>query len=340
MTASALPPRDLTALPVNVWFCGQEGVDTQRQDRYVPASVRAHPGKMRPALARALIENYTRPGDWILDPLSGIGTTGVEAIYLDRNYVGIELEPRFVVLQRQNLRRAKRAGATGWGVVYQGDARRLDAKDGLPQPREPEAANGPIHAVITSPPYGARLQPQNNGSRITRELLRQGRYHRGILPGIYGPGQDNLGNLDSRTQLEQMEHVYAGCYQVLRPGGLLLVVLQPGRQRQHLRALHHETARLCQELGFDFLDELVAVLGRVVAAPARTAHLIPHASFWRRLHVAQHRELGDPITLNQLEYVLVFRKPPGAGVRVPGGSGTHKSGRQAALAGPEPRPAT
>src|SRR4051794_38137987 len=69
---------DLASLPISFWLVGQEVSLVQRRGRYAPASMR-HPGKMLPLLARNLVEEYTKPGDWILDPLSGIGTTGVEA---------------------------------------------------------------------------------------------------------------------------------------------------------------------------------------------------------------------------------------------------------------------
>ena len=53
----------------------------QRHGRYHPESNR-HPGKMLPALARRAIETYSDPGDLVLDPMCGIGTTLVEAIHL------------------------------------------------------------------------------------------------------------------------------------------------------------------------------------------------------------------------------------------------------------------
>ncbi len=50
----------------------------QRKGRYVAEST-AHPASMLPAVAAYAITNYSRPGDLVLDPLCGIGTTLVEA---------------------------------------------------------------------------------------------------------------------------------------------------------------------------------------------------------------------------------------------------------------------
>lgn len=38
---------------------------------------------------------YTNPGDVVLDPFNGIGSTGYEAVKRDRKYVGIELKPEY-----------------------------------------------------------------------------------------------------------------------------------------------------------------------------------------------------------------------------------------------------
>ena len=90
MTRAEQRPRNLADLPLNVWFVGQKGSMRQHGLRYTPESLRAHPGKMLPDLAGRLVEAYSHPGDWILDPLSGIGTTGIEAVHRERNYFGIE----------------------------------------------------------------------------------------------------------------------------------------------------------------------------------------------------------------------------------------------------------
>ncbi|MFN3650385.1 MAG: TRM11 family SAM-dependent methyltransferase [Armatimonadota bacterium] len=335
---SLAPPSrrgDLASLPLNFWLVGQEGASTQRRGRYTPASLR-HPGKMLPALAREILAAYTQPGDWVLDPMSGIGTTGVEALHLGRHYVGIELEPRFAAWQRQNLTLARRQGAAGTGVVYQGDARRLAPEPGsLPEPSTPgSAAGGPIDAVITSPPYGDRLASVRTPSRTMQRLIERGRFGGDIVPGIYGRGAANLGNLPDAEYLREMRAVYAGCLEVLKPGGILAVVIQPGRDRHRLRPLHHETARICVELGFELLDERVAILSRIEAERGRPPTVYAHSHFFKRLAAAHLRDAGYPVSLGQLEYVLVFRKP---GFKRPGvRTGQPKSGLSTALGG-DPR---
>lgn len=319
--------RDLGKLPVNVLLVGQQVSLAQRKSRYVAASMR-HPGKMLPELARQLIAAYTAPGDWILDPMSGIGTTGVEAAHLGRNYVGIELEPRFVGLQKENLVLARQQGATGQTTVLSGDARRLG--DGFADLIGSRSAQ-PIDAVITSPPYGDRLKAHHGTpSPMMQDLVAKGRMRADVIPAGYGTGRTNIGNLPDSAYLHEMRKVYAGCLQVLKPGGILAVVIRPGRDRQRLRPLHYQTADLCVELGFDWIDERLAVLGRIDTTSGDSPRLYNHALFLKRLSIAHLREAGYPISLEQVEYVLVFQKPYAA---TPPDHRIRKSGRQAALAG-------
>ncbi len=89
------PPPTRTGLadevPISVWATAQTSPAAQRKGRFVPEST-AHPAKMLPAIAAHAIRHYTRPGDLVLDPMCGIGTTLVEAIDNGRRAVGIEYE--------------------------------------------------------------------------------------------------------------------------------------------------------------------------------------------------------------------------------------------------------
>lgn len=50
------------------------------------------------------IRLWSNPGDLILDPFAGIGSTGYKAVQLDRRFVGIELKPSYWRVASQNLR--------------------------------------------------------------------------------------------------------------------------------------------------------------------------------------------------------------------------------------------
>src|SRR5256885_9711341 len=50
-----------------------------------------YPARFPPAIARSIIETFSRPGDVLLDPFMGGGTTVVEALSLGRRIIGVDL---------------------------------------------------------------------------------------------------------------------------------------------------------------------------------------------------------------------------------------------------------
>jgi DNA modification methylase len=52
-----------------------------------------YPAKFFPELPRWLIQKYSKPGDVVLDPFMGSGTSNVEAQLLSRHSVGIDIDP-------------------------------------------------------------------------------------------------------------------------------------------------------------------------------------------------------------------------------------------------------
>lgn len=64
----------------------------------------AHFATFPPKLIEPMILAGSRPGDTILDPFSGSGTTGMVALRHDRSYIGLELNPEYVELSRDRIR--------------------------------------------------------------------------------------------------------------------------------------------------------------------------------------------------------------------------------------------
>ena len=88
------------------------------------------------AVAEHIIERYTRPGDWVLDPFCGFGTTSAVAERLSRHGVGFEVD-------------AARAAFAASRVAAPGQVVRARADHAEPEPHPPCAL------LLTSPPYGS-----------------------------------------------------------------------------------------------------------------------------------------------------------------------------------------
>jgi site-specific DNA-methyltransferase (adenine-specific) len=66
----------------------------------------AHPTQKPLQLMERLIVLCSKPGDTVLDPFSGSGSTGVVCVKNGRNFIGIELEAQYVKLSTQRIARA------------------------------------------------------------------------------------------------------------------------------------------------------------------------------------------------------------------------------------------
>ncbi|HXI15181.1 MAG TPA: DNA methyltransferase [Chloroflexota bacterium] len=125
--------------------------DATMRKRLFTTEATAHPAKMHLELARDLFLRYTQPGQTVLDPFFGIGTSLIGAALPEpRNIIGHELEPPFVELARGNWDKIKRRTLLGLPLgdvtILQGDSRHL------PLPTATDA--GVDDSCVSSPPFG------------------------------------------------------------------------------------------------------------------------------------------------------------------------------------------
>ena len=342
----AEPKRDTADIPLAVWPCAQRTSQWQRHGRYLSESNR-HPGKMLPALARHAISAYSEPGDLVVDPMSGIGTTLVEAIHLGRRAAGIELEERWARLADENIGLTRDQGATGSAQVIRGDAR------DLPRLLGTRAAD----LLLTSPPYGdATLGDPNADGGIERCRADRDRAAGGVRAGRHGERPGNVAALPyGRVDLVLTSPPYA-CEvgrldkQAWGKGGDLCPTrarnysadhsnLGHARGRTYLRAMadiYEACAAVLRPGGFlvvvtkdmrrrgalrNLAGDTIALCEQtgllywqhVIAllATIRDGELIPRPSFWQRMQIKRALERGERTHLVCHEDVLVFRKPTG-----------------------------
>ena len=62
-----------------------------------------HPTEKPVSLMMEIVEKFTNPGDLVLDPFMGSGTTGVAAVRLGRRFIGIEKDPRYFAIAGERI---------------------------------------------------------------------------------------------------------------------------------------------------------------------------------------------------------------------------------------------
>ncbi|MGC4864699.1 TRM11 family SAM-dependent methyltransferase [Micromonospora sp. DT53] len=272
---------------LSVWATAQSTGPVQRRGRYVPESVK-HPARMLPAIAAHAVAVYTQPGDLVLDPMCGIGTTLVEAVHAGRDAFGIEYEPQWSNIADANIRHAHDHGASGRASVIRGDATRLMSL-------VPKALTGQVALVVTSPPYG----PTVHG------LVRPGEHGVVKYDDRYNDGEDkgNLAYRDLTGLADGFAEILRGCATLLRPGGAVVVTARPWRKRGELVDLPSAVIAAGLRAGLVPTERCVAFLAAV-----RDGQLVARPSFFQLQQVRKARTSGVPMHLIAHEDVLIFTK--------------------------------
>ncbi|HEV8678759.1 MAG TPA: site-specific DNA-methyltransferase [Stellaceae bacterium] len=101
---------------------------------------KAHPTQKPEALLHRVLLASTRPGDTVLDPFFGTGTTGAVAKRLGRRFIGIEQDPAYVALARRRIAAVRPAAADLVALESRREAPRIPfgslVERGLLQPGE------------------------------------------------------------------------------------------------------------------------------------------------------------------------------------------------------------
>ena len=182
-----------------------------------------HSGKYRgnwsPYVPRNLILRYSKENDWILDQFLGSGTTLIEAKLLNRNAIGIDINPKSISLSKHNLE--FQSPSNPRICIRQGTARDLTfIKDNS------------IDLVCTHPPYA--------------DIIK---YSEGL--------EDDLSFLGYTEFLAAMCDVSRETMRVLKPGGICCVMIGDIRKSGYVKPLGMETMKLFADCGLTLKEIII-----------------------------------------------------------------------------------
>ena len=87
------------------WFIpicsGRERIKTKSGEK-------AHSTQKPEELLKRIIVSTSKPGDLVLDPFCGSGTTGAVAKMLNRDFVGIEKEEKYITVAKERIKKVRR----------------------------------------------------------------------------------------------------------------------------------------------------------------------------------------------------------------------------------------
>ena len=186
-------------------------------------------GNWAPQVPRALIERYSKPGDTVLDPFVGGGTTLIEAWALGRNAIGYDVSDIALEMSRSRLgemeHKAGRESLFGLPDVRveirKGDARRLKG-----------ISKESVDLVCAHPPYGPALR-YTHGNPVDLSIIQ-----------------------DPNAFIHELGKAIARFYEVTKPGGVCAILLGDIRYKGAVYPLGFEAISLSRTAGFR-LQEIV-----------------------------------------------------------------------------------
>ena len=201
--------------------------------------------------------------------------------------------------------------------------------------QKPRRYTRPLDFIMTSPSYEATLQ--GSGADVARKRIAEGRYH-GKRPDVwtspgniagspFGDGYSldhaNIGNMRGAQYWEAMSLTYAECHRVLRPGGIMVLILKGFTRNGQYVDLPAQTQEMCESLGFVHFDtwqrELWSLsFWRILQGTDKEETVVAHRQemFYldiqevKRMKRISNGKLDDRL---RYETVLAFRKPGGEG---------------------------
>jgi hypothetical protein len=218
-----------------------------------------HPARYPEELVADFLRFFTRPGEWVLDPLLGSGATLVACMEEGRNGVGIELSKRYAGICRKRLAEPS-LGLSH--LVFQADARQL-GRTAFWKPIRGSLEGAGLgfkralprfHFAMTSPPYWRMLRASRGGV-LSKHKQR-------IAAGLdehYSDDPADLGNITSYDEfIEATGRVFDGVLRCLMPGRYLVVVMQNQRTPEgEVKPLAWDLARRICKGGLTFQGEKI-----------------------------------------------------------------------------------
>lgn len=175
-------------------------------------------GNWSPYIPRNLILRYSEEGDLILDQFAGGGTTLIEAKLLNRNIIGVDINPESLKLCRSAVKfECDNAGKV---KIKKGDARDLSF---IPDER--------IDFICTHPPYANIIQYSDDT-------------------------ENDLSNYKVQDFLKEMEKVASESYRVLKKDKFCAILMGDTRQKGHMIPMSFEVMKIFENSGFK-LKELI-----------------------------------------------------------------------------------
>ena len=205
-----------------------------------------HPAKFPETLIQEYIENFTEPGDTVVDPMAGTGSTVIAALRSGRNAVGVELNDNWTQIALDRIK--EEFQPTLFDTLNEPLLGRVICANAKNIQSVCEDENVSADYVVTSPPYWSML---NNPGSENQKARRDKK-----LTLVYSDKDTDLGNIeDYDVFLDLLADIYVSLANILKPGAVMTIIVKNVKRNHVVYPLAWDlVARLCVRSGkFEYL---------------------------------------------------------------------------------------
>jgi DNA modification methylase len=245
----ALKGHELNDLNGSEWTIHGKSVQTFNSP--ITEKRRKHGAAFPISLAKHFIKIYSKPGDTIFDPFSGVGTTLDAANILNRHSIGIELNDEFIKLFNQGI--DPKDGKPNH------DYRRIVIQDSALNVYKHLSVES-VDFILTSPPYANLLNKirenfadkDYNGNPYKNQSRK--------LAKPYSTHPKDLGNVTYEEYLVKMKELFLSLHQVAKQGAYNAWVVRDYRDMGNnipYINLHSDLISIAQQAGWIMWDFVI-----------------------------------------------------------------------------------
>lgn len=261
-------------LPETKSFWFQKGLGAKHAHAQIE---RLHPAPYSFQDVMRLVKFFTKSGDKVLDPFSGVGSTMKACALTNRHGIGIELTESWNELAKKRL----------LTEVGENALENIDFVSGDCRIKINEIQDDSLDFMVTSPPYWFILNKKVDHKtrvRIEEELELS-----------YSENEDDLGNIsDYEEFLGELKTIFIDVGRKLKPYKYMAIVVSDFRHKSKFYSFHSDIIKIIDEQMTNNKRRLTLQGVKVLAQNHKS--LLPYGYPYAYVENIHH------------QYILIFRK--------------------------------